>query len=100
MRLRATLNKPAGHVVDRLQQAMGLHQFVEDFLEKIFHVGFIRHAPADEVAQPGAFFRDDFGDLTVLLDHRGHAHGSSIHFPKTDGGNKYCNGVLTRAVSR
>src|ERR1035441_1553208 len=31
--------KPAGHVVDRHQQAIGFHQFVEDLLQKIFDVG-------------------------------------------------------------
>ena len=63
--------KPAGHVVDRHQQAIGFHQFVEDLLQKIFDVGFVGHPLADEIAQPGAFFRDDFGDVQVLLDHRG-----------------------------
>jgi hypothetical protein len=29
----------------------------------------IGHAPADEIAQPGSFFCDDLGDLTVLLGH-------------------------------
>jgi hypothetical protein len=49
------------------------HQFVEDILQEIFHVGFIGHPLADEIAQPGSFFRDDVRDLTVLLGHRGGA---------------------------
>jgi hypothetical protein len=41
--------------------------------QKIFRVGFVGHPFADEIAQPGSFFRDDFGDLTVLIGHRGDA---------------------------
>src|ERR1035437_6976622 len=63
------------------QQAMSLYQFAEHFLQKIIHIFLIRHSPADEIAQPRPLLRDDFGDLTVLLDHRNHAHSSSIYFP-------------------
>jgi len=55
------------------QQAVGFYQFVEDLLHDVLGVGGIGHTPADEIAQPGSFFRDDFGDLTVSLGHRGDA---------------------------
>src|SRR5208282_2707413 len=42
--------KPAGDVLDRHQQAIGFHQFVEDFLHDVLGVGGIGHTAADEVA--------------------------------------------------
>jgi len=67
-------------VVDRHQQAIGFHQFAENLLEQIFHVGRVRHPLPDEMAQPGAFLRDDCGDLPILFDHRGH-NGRLTHLP-------------------
>src|SRR5258708_6039108 len=65
--------KPAGHVPDGHQQAIGFHQFVEDLLHDVLGVGGIGYTPADEIAQPGSLLRDDSGNSTVLLDHRGYA---------------------------
>ena len=65
--------EPAGHVLDRHQQAIGFYQFVEDVLQDVLGVGGIGHPPADEIAQPGSLFRDDLGDLAILLGHRGGA---------------------------
>ena len=62
--------EPAGDVFDRHQQAVGFHQLVEDLLQDVLRVGGVGHAPADEVAQAGSFFRDDLGDSTVLLGHQ------------------------------
>jgi hypothetical protein len=56
-------------VLDRHQQAIGFHKFVEDLLHDVLGIGGIGHTPANEIAQPGSFFRDDLGDLTVLLSH-------------------------------
>jgi len=53
-------------MLNRHQQAIGFYQFVEHLLHDVLGVGGIGHTPADEIAQPGSFFRDDFGDLTVL----------------------------------
>src|SRR4029077_2972955 len=61
--------KPASQVLDRHQQVVRFHQFVEDLLHNVFGVGRIGHTAADEIAQPGSLFRDDLGDLTVLLGH-------------------------------
>src|ERR1039457_772077 len=36
-------------------------------------LAFVSHPLADEIAQPGSFFRDDFEDMTVLLGHQGDA---------------------------
>jgi hypothetical protein len=72
MRLRDA-KKPARHVLNRHQQAIRFHQFVEDLLHDVLGVGGIGHPFADEIAQPGSFFGDNFGDLTVLLGHRGDA---------------------------
>lgn len=58
-------------MVNRHQQAIGFYQFVEDLLHDVLDVRRVGHPPADEIAQPGSFCRDDFGDLTVLLVHRG-----------------------------
>jgi len=61
--------EPAGHVLNRHQQAIGFYQFVKDLLHDVLGVGGVGYTPADEIAQPGSFLRDDFGDLTVLLGH-------------------------------
>jgi len=60
--------KPTGHVVNRHQQAIGFYQFVEDLLQNVLGVARVGHAPADEIAQPGSFFRDDFGNLPILFE--------------------------------
>jgi hypothetical protein len=65
--------EPAGQVLDRHQQAIGLHQLVEDLLHDVLRVGGIGHAAADEVAQPGTLSREGLGESTVLLAHR---HGA------------------------
>src|SRR5207253_438517 len=62
--------KPAGHALNRHQQAIGFYQFVKDLLHDVLGVGGIGHTPADEIAQPGSLLRDDLGDSTVLLSHR------------------------------
>src|SRR5258707_2567423 len=60
--------QPAGHVVDRHQQAVRFHQLVEDVLQNVLSVARIGHAPADKIAQPGSFCRDDFRDLPILVE--------------------------------
>ena len=61
--------KPVGDVLDRHQQAVIFHQFVEDLLHDVLCIGGIGHTPPDEIAQQGSLFRDDLGDSTVLLGH-------------------------------
>ena len=72
-------NVPLPPGQERRQHTLGLHELVENFLEKVFDVGFVGDALADEVAQAGLFVPHDFGDFPVLLDHRSHAHCRSIH---------------------
>jgi hypothetical protein len=61
--------KPVGDVLDRHQQALSFHQFVEDLLHDVLCIGGIGHTPPNEIAQQGSLFRDDLGDSTVLLGH-------------------------------
>src|SRR5207253_3228079 len=44
--------QPAGNVVNRHQQAIGLYQFVEDLLHDVLDIRRVGHTPADEIAQP------------------------------------------------
>ena len=36
-------------LLDWLHQPVGVHQFVEDFLQDLFRITVVSHAPADEV---------------------------------------------------
>src|SRR5207247_2922047 len=82
--------KPAGHVLNRHQQAIGFYQLVEDLLHDVLSVGGIGHTPADEIAQPGSLLRDDLGDSTVLLSHRDDARQLIHPLLWTNGGREYC----------
>jgi hypothetical protein len=37
-------------------------------LQDVLGVRRVGNAPADEIAQPGSFFRDDFGNLPILFE--------------------------------
>ena len=56
-------------MLDGHQQAVRLNQFVEDLLENLFRIPWIRDAAADEVAQPRLLPGDHFGDPLVLFKH-------------------------------
>jgi hypothetical protein len=43
--------KPVGDVLDRHQQAVSFHQFVEDLLHDVLCIGGIGHTPPNEIAQ-------------------------------------------------
>ena len=55
-------------MVNRHQQPIGFYQFIEDVLQDVFGVRRVGHPPVDEIAQPGSFFRNDFGDLPILVE--------------------------------
>src|SRR5262249_23056691 len=76
--------EPARHLVERHHGAVRLDQLVEDFLQDVLRVARIRHARADEVAQPAALPRDSLRDPLVLLAQNGlHA------WVKTNGKGQY-----------
>ena len=54
-------------MLDGHQQAIGFHQFVEDFLSDVLGVAGIGNAAADEVAQPRLLALDYLGDSLVLF---------------------------------
>jgi len=54
-------------LINRHQQAISFYQFVEDLLQDVLGVRRVGHPPADEIAQPGSFLRDDLGDLPILV---------------------------------
>ena len=55
-------------MLDRHQQAIGFHQFVEDVLQNVLGVARVGHAAANEIAQPGLLPLDHFGDPLVLFE--------------------------------
>ena len=60
--------QPAGDMFDRHQQAVCLHQFVEDVLQNVLGVERISHAPPNKIAQPGLLPFDHFGDSLVRFE--------------------------------
>jgi hypothetical protein len=59
--------EPRGHVLDGHQQTVRLDELVEHVLQNIFGVARIRHAPADEAAQPRLLAVHDLGDPPILF---------------------------------
>ena len=68
MRLRATSKQPARQVLDRHQQTIRFHQFVEHVLQNVLGIARISHTPPNEVTQAGLLPLDHFGDLPVLFE--------------------------------
>lgn len=67
--------QPTGNVVNRHQQPVRFHQFVEDVLQNVLSVTRVGYAPANEVAQPGLLPLDHFGDPFVpFLGHSLQVH--------------------------
>jgi hypothetical protein len=60
--------QPAGDVLDRHQQTVRFHERVEDILQNVLSVTRVGHAPANEVAQPGLFPPEHFGEPTIPID--------------------------------
>ncbi len=52
---------------------MRANQFIKNFLQDVVRILTAGHAPPNEVAQPRALGRHDFGNLPVLL---GRSHGA------------------------
>src|SRR5208282_2687270 len=82
---------PGAPLLHGLHQAECRDDFEEDLLKQIFRVGLVGHPLANEIAQPGAFSRDQFRDLTVLLGHRDDARRFIHPLLKTNGARKYCS---------
>ena len=92
--------QPARGVLDRHQQAVRFHQLVEHVLQNVLGVERVRHASANEVAQAGSLFRDDFGNSAVLLGHRPLSCERLVHLlVKTSESRKYCGDCTGAAGS-
>jgi hypothetical protein len=55
-------------VLDRHEQAIRFHKFVEHVLQNVLSVTQVRDAPPNEVAQPGLLSLDRVGDPLVLFE--------------------------------
>ncbi len=61
--------QPGAYLLNGLDQARRLHQFVENFLEDVVGVARVGHPLANEATQAGALFLERRGDRTVLFGH-------------------------------
>ena len=53
----------------RVQNAISLHELVENILQNVFCVLAVSHSSADEVAKPSLVTIDSFGNTLILLRH-------------------------------